>query len=300
MICLCKSLTVYSKDIISNIDHLRSTTIIDTSLKFNTYSEMHKYWILKNEEIYRVAKNIPSNYTLTNKKKYYTDSVIYSEQDLYTVLMFKNLSRFKLTKDFIYLLKYNLGFSNLVSIQKRISIYNLFPEEIKKSKEAQKIYKELLDYELRLGSLRTTLDFHKFQVYDLNGSLYSFENILNNEMDFYVIIFGASWCGPCRQENRFLNNEIAKVNTKRVKFIGVSIDNNKSEWIKAINKDQCKWENYLLVDGSQSSLYKNNVNYGIPYNLLINSKKEIISSHNSLQLILNKLPKSLYMSANKL
>ncbi|MCU0355772.1 MAG: AhpC/TSA family protein, partial [Cytophagales bacterium] len=58
----------------------------------------------------------------------------------------------------------------------------------------------------------------------------------------YVLIdFWASWCGPCRMENPNVVRMYNKFKTKNFEIYGVSLDRNREDWLKAIEKDQLSW-----------------------------------------------------------
>lgn len=59
----------------------------------------------------------------------------------------------------------------------------------------------------------------------------------------YVLIdFWASWCGPCRVENPNVVKTYAKFKDKGFEILGVSLDQNKAAWIKAIETDGLVWK----------------------------------------------------------
>jgi len=295
LLSLLISVNFYNNENISSVGETTMLKpIIDTTLVFNSYRELHNYWINQNILINQKAKEIPKNYLDQKREKFYRDSMILFEQDLYTLLMFKNLKRFKKEKELIYILKFNIAFSNLVPISDRIKIFESFPHQVKSSADGKKIFKELLAFEDNLNSSKKVFEFRSISVTDVHGSTISIDKLFKNNKQYYLLILGASWCGPCRQENRFLNKEIQKIDTTKIQIIGLSIDDNKNAWLSALQKDQCKWENFLLYDGTKSTFYIKATSSGVPYNLLLNTKKELISSHNSLQLILNKLPTYIY------
>ena len=59
----------------------------------------------------------------------------------------------------------------------------------------------------------------------------------------YVLIdFWASWCGPCRRENPNVIKTYARFKDKGFEIYGVSLDQDKSAWLKAIDADKLVWK----------------------------------------------------------
>lgn len=263
---------------------------VDTTLDFKNLSSLNKYWEIQNKKIYNFSKIIPSSYSEKNKAQFYSDSVILFQQDLYTVLLFKTLRKLKKEAQNIYAITYNISFSNLVSINDRIELFNSFSFEIRNSKDGKKIYNQLLDYSNKLNLLSANKYFSDSYVKGQNGEVYKLSKMFNSNKQLYLFIIGASWCSPCRHENRMLNGIFNLIDTSKIQIIGLSIDDDESKWKLGLKQDACKWSNFLLIGGTNSKLYTDNVKYGIPYNLLYHSNQQLISSHSSLQLLLKQIP----------
>lgn len=71
-----------------------------------------------------------------------------------------------------------------------------------------------------------------------------------------VVDFWASWCGPCRMSFPWVREFYAEYNPKGVGIIGVSIDEKRSSWERALDEEKLPWAQVL--DTPSEGLKSNN------------------------------------------
>jgi len=95
-----------------------------------------------------------------------------------------------------------------------------------------------------------------------------------------LLDFWASWCGPCRRENPHVVHAYEKYNSQGFEVFSVSLDSDKSKWMRAIQQDGLVWDNHV----SDLRGWKNAASqaYGIssiPHTMLIGKDGVIIQTH---------------------
>ena len=94
----------------------------------------------------------------------------------------------------------------------------------------------------------------------------------------YVLLdFWASWCGPCRQKSPSLVALSDKYKTKNFCILSISLDEDKSAWLKAIHKDQLNWDHISDLKGWKNAIAGQYAVDSIPQNYLIDPQGNILA-----------------------
>jgi thiol-disulfide isomerase/thioredoxin len=95
----------------------------------------------------------------------------------------------------------------------------------------------------------------------------------------YVLVdFWASWCGPCRKENPNVVAAYQAYKDKNFTILGVSLDEDKNDWIQAVKDDKLDWTHISDLkkwESKMPSLYQFD---GIPFNVLVDPDGKIIAA----------------------
>ena len=138
--------------------------------------------------------------------------------------------------------------------------------------------------------------FVDFEQTNIHGEKIKFSDIMGK---YTLIEFWASWCGPCLGEIPYLLKEYEKYKDQGFKIIGVSLDQDKNNWINAIGRNNLSWENVSDLKGSENEvglIYGIN---GIPDNFLIDEDGIIIARKLRVHFLEDKLNELFKEEADK-
>lgn len=150
------------------------------------------------------------------------------------------------------------------------TVYNTLDKSIQQSYYGKKIAE-------MASQMRTTSegelapDFTLNDVNDKPVSLSSFRGKIT------LVDFWASWCGPCRKENPNVVAAYNKFHSKGFEILGVSLDDNKTNWQQAIKKDNLSWTHVSDLEGWESKAAQLYGVQSIPTNFLLDKEGKIVA-----------------------
>jgi len=94
----------------------------------------------------------------------------------------------------------------------------------------------------------------------------------------YVLLdFWAAWCGPCRNANPRVVELYKHYKDKGFEIVGISLDQNKDAWLKAIKDDNLAWPQMSDLKYWQSAAAKLYSVNSIPHTVLLDRDGKIIA-----------------------
>ncbi|MEI2709284.1 MAG: TlpA disulfide reductase family protein [Chitinophagaceae bacterium] len=163
-----------------------------------------------------------------------------------------------------------------------LSLFKLLSTEQQNSSLGQGILKIVLLYQNPLVGQKAP----DFTINDSNGNPVSLSNFKGKKI---VLIFWASWCGPCIKEMPEIIKFQEKNRDTTLVFIAVSLDEQKDSWLTAIQKHSIP---FINVSDLKGWMCEPALIYGvsaIPENFLIDDKGNIVLRKHDFDVIKKKI-----------
>ena len=150
------------------------------------------------------------------------------------------------------------------------SYINAFDTAVKNSP----LVKELADMVALMKPVSIGQKAPDFTLNDPKGNPVSLSSVIGAKL--LLIDFWAGWCVPCRRENPNIVKVYKEFHSKGFDILGVSLDQEKEEWLEAIAADKLTWTHVSDLqywNNTAARLYAVN---SIPANFLLDEKGVII------------------------
>ena len=273
-----------------HVDSIFYKYLPDTNRSFNDPDELRDYFFATSRSFQEFSDSLLDN--ASNK-----DSVVLARRqagilfdDLMGVINMKGYGKWKRDNRSMGLLSAVSPFSRFITLQQRIDFFKTFPPEIQKNEIGKKTWKRFEEYSF---DKNINLNFHEFDEIELTDPLNrktSLKNIFEPSFKYYIVVFGASWCSPCRLEEKQLKYWFNDIDPSQIKIVGLSIDNNITKWKKYLENDKFQWNSYLLQGQMDNSMVKKLDFQGVPRNFLLNSTGNVITENTDIRNILKAIP----------
>lgn len=126
----------------------------------------------------------------------------------------------------------------------------------------------------RLQVAETGKLFPKLLLADTLGNITSVEDLRGK---IILIDLWSSWCRPCRKQIPGLKKIYNQYKEKGFEIIGISMDSDKADWLKAVINDKQDWKNYCeLTTWSQNTTARKFSITAIPSNFLLDKNGIIL------------------------
>jgi peroxiredoxin len=126
-----------------------------------------------------------------------------------------------------------------------------------------------------------------FTMNDVNGNPVSLSSKIGSKL--LLIDFWAAWCGPCRQENPNLVKVYNTFNKNGFEVLGVSLDQRKEDWVKAIADDKLTWTHVSDLQYWNNAAARLYAVTAIPANFLLDENGTIIGRNLRGEELYNKV-----------
>jgi peroxiredoxin len=137
---------------------------------------------------------------------------------------------------------------------------------------------EVKELKERIGLMKTVAVGQKapdFTMNDVKGNPVSLSSVIGPKL--LLIDFWAAWCGPCRKENPNVAKVYSEFHKKGFDILGVSLDQKKEDWVKAIADDKLTWTHVSDLQYWNNSAARLYAVYSIPANFLLDENGVILA-----------------------
>jgi thiol-disulfide isomerase/thioredoxin len=173
------------------------------------------------------------------------------------------------------------------SAKNNLNTFATFSENLRNSTLGKQLYVEqtnLINNKIATGAGK---EVPLFKVNDINNSLFTNSSLKGQP---YMIVFSATWCGPCQKQLPKLKKLYQSYSKNGLKVIYFNDDNNVVRWKEHVLKNNLTWINVSeRLKPSVSKIPKSFGVYSIPTCLVVNKNGIIIYNSDETDPSIEKL-----------
>lgn len=154
-------------------------------------------------------------------------------------------------------------------------LISLMPKETQQRPVIQKLLQRLEAQESM--TQQGSKPFKDLTMENTEGQSVSIEAEIEKH-ELTIIDFWASWCGPCRRAMPTVVELYAKYKDRGLGIIGISLDNDKSDWIKAIKALNITWTQVSDLKGWENAAARKFEINAIPHMMVVDKNGRIIKN----------------------
>ncbi len=154
-----------------------------------------------------------------------------------------------------------------------LNLYEALTKKVKSSKPGIQLT-ERIDIVRKTAIGQPLIDF---TMNDTEGNPLKLSELSKGK--YLLVDFWAAWCGPCRKENPNVVENYNKFKADGFDVLGVSFDDKKDNWLKAIDDDNLTWTQVSDLQGWKNAAGKLYGIRSIPQNILLSPEGIILEKN---------------------
>lgn len=222
------------------------------------------------------------------KRKPVCDSLVFFNHDDLAISLYKSLLQEKKDQGNFGRMQYLLSLSSIIQRDRLEYLFDQYPKALRESVTGKKILTEIRRNGEHEGRNISQL-LSATRMLSFKGKESAVSTALDGRQ-LHILVIGASWCGPCKYQDRLLHQAAGNWDYSRFKIIHLSIDTDKNNWEADIKKRGHENTAYLLQGARSAPLIRSLNLQGVPRYLVVDDQgKVLIDNAGSVRILIQQL-----------